>query len=32
MGWPDTWASQEVQVAPEGIGSSPAFGIDTITL
>src|SRR5208283_5259759 len=32
MGWPDTWASQEVQLAPAGIGSSAAFGMATMTL
>jgi hypothetical protein len=32
MGWPDTWASQEVQVAPDGMESSEAFGMETITL
>jgi hypothetical protein len=33
IGWPDTWPSQETQLtAPVEIGSSPAFGMDTITL
>jgi hypothetical protein len=32
IGWPDTWPSQVEQVSPVGIGSSAAFGMDTITL
>jgi hypothetical protein len=32
IGAPDTWPSQVEQVTPLGIGSSAAFGMDTITL